>query len=149
MFRESAHIQVTDHSELQTVRQTLAHFNSSTTDTAESVRKLTGKGRPMIGIRLDPILHRGLHALAQVRGRSLSVLIREILVEHSRGVLNTPERVLNTLGHIGALIKVLEVQLFAVNIAGIDTPGELAGIRVKGKNKWMTLIHNASRKRTD
>ena len=27
------------------------------------------------------------------------------------------------------------------------TPAELAGIKVEGRNKWLTLIQNASRKR--
>jgi len=31
---------------------------------------------------------------------------------------------------------------------GLDgkTPGEAAGIKVEGENKWMTIIQNASRK---
>jgi len=32
---------------------------------------------------------------------------------------------------------------------GGKTPAELAGIQVKGENKWLTLIQNASQKRTD
>ena len=75
----------------------------------------------MIGVRLEPGLFEALHALAQVRGKSLSMLIREILMEYSRGVLSTRERVLNTLDRISALVKTLEVQLLSVGIAGIDT----------------------------
>jgi transposase InsO family protein len=32
---------------------------------------------------------------------------------------------------------------------GGKTPAEVAGIQVKGKNKWLTLIQNASRQETD
>jgi hypothetical protein len=28
------------------------------------------------------------------------------------------------------------------------TPAEVAGIEIKGENKWVTLIQNASRRRT-
>ena len=30
-----------------------------------------------------------------------------------------------------------------------QTPSEAAGIEIKGKNKWLTLIQNASRKNTN
>jgi hypothetical protein len=66
------------------------------------------------------------------------------------GELRDRERVMRTLEKTDTPI-LTGMQLFHNYIRpheGLDgrTPAEAAGIKVEGKNKWLTVIQNASRK---
>jgi hypothetical protein len=71
-------------------------------------------------------------------------------MERFNGEIRDRERVMRTLER--ADTPILDgMQIYHNYIKphkGLDyrTPAEAAGIEVKGENKWMTLIQNASRK---
>jgi len=71
-------------------------------------------------------------------------------MERMNGELRDRERVMRTLEKADTPI-LSGMQIFHNYIRpheALDgkTPSEVAGIMVKGENKWMTLIKNASRK---
>lgn len=65
-----------------------------------------------------------LRALADAKGKSLAVLIREILMDYARRVIYTQRGVIYTLDRISVLVKTLEIELLSVAAAGIDTQRE-------------------------
>jgi len=59
-------------------------------------------------------LYHGLKAYALAKGMSISQLVRRVLMDFAHGVAATPDR-------IRALVDTLEVQVYSVGVAGIET----------------------------
>ena len=79
-------------------------------------------------MRLDPVLKSGLEALALARGTGLASLVRVILLNYAREVAATRRGVAATLDRIKALINTLEIQVYSVGVAGIQTQNEREGL---------------------
>ena len=70
-------------------------------------------------------------------------------MERMNGEIRDRERVMRTLEKAGSpILKGMEIyhNYIRPHEALKDkTPAEVAGIEIQGKNKWLTLIQNASR----
>jgi hypothetical protein len=73
---------------------------------------------------LDPELLAALKAYATIKHMTLSELARQILLDFARQVSHTQRGVSHTLQRMYALIKTLELEIFRVNIAALDTQEE-------------------------
>ena len=74
-------------------------------------------------------------------------------MERMNGELRDRERGMRTLEKSNTLI-LRDMQIFHNYIRPHEalkgrTPAEVAGIKIEGKNKWLTLIQNATRKSRD
>jgi hypothetical protein len=85
---------------------------------------LPAKGNPRVVVRLDPLLKSGLEALALARGVGLAKLVRGILLDYAHEVAATRRGVAATLDRITVLVRTLEIQVYSVGIAGVQTQAE-------------------------
>jgi len=82
---------------------------------------LPTEGNLHLVVRLNPVLRAGLKAYALAKGMSVSQLVRRVLMDFAHEVAATQRGVAATLDRIRALVDTLEVQVYSLRVAGIET----------------------------